>query len=292
MKNKSRQFTFLIFLLLIIWASSFVSIRYALKALSAQNLAFYRYFIASVFFIVVAFVKKIKLPQPQDIIGLLIVGVTGFTAYNLLLNFGEKQVDAGIASFIINTSPLFSIIYVVLKGEEKLLNRDWMAILTSFFGIAILAFSKTKTFTFNLSVIYIIGAALSQGMYFVFQKKFYKNYSPLEITSYAIWLGTIVLFFFSTPNLVEIQNLSTTQWGNLFYLGVFPGCIAYLIVSYCLTKYKMSSFANYLFLIPFIAVIISYIWLHEIPNYISLLGGLIIIMGILIKNKILFSTKQ
>jgi drug/metabolite transporter (DMT)-like permease len=73
----------------------------------------------------------------------------------------------------------------------------------------------------------------------------------------------------------------------LFFLGLFPGSIAYLIVALLINKYKMSSFASYLFLIPFIAVFTGYIFLKEVPALVSFLGGLVIIVGVLIKNKVL-----
>lgn len=284
MQKPKQALNFLIAILLIVWASSFVAIRYTLEAYNPENLAFLRYLIASVTFIVVALIKKTKLPNLKDIPGFFVLGFLGFALYNLFLNYGERTVDAGIASFIINTSPFFSIIFVVLRKEEIMKKSEWFGILFSFTGVAILIFSKSKKIEVNIDALLILAAAISQGVFFVLQKKYYTTYTPLEITSYAVWSGTIILFFFSSNSIPAFANADWKHIMALIYLGIFPGSIAYLIVSYSLSKYKMSNFASYLFLIPFIAVIIGYLFLGEVPSLIGLAGGIMIIIGILVKN--------
>jgi drug/metabolite transporter (DMT)-like permease len=58
-----------------------------------------------------------------------------------------------------------------------------------------------------------------------------------------------------------------------------------LIVAFALAKYKMGNFASYFFLIPFITLGIGFLLLDEVPSMAAFLGGLLIILGILIKNK-------
>jgi drug/metabolite transporter (DMT)-like permease len=54
-----------------------------------------------------------------------------------------------------------------------------------------------------------------------------------------------------------------------------------------LKKYQLSKISSYLFLIPFITVFIARITIHEVIYLNAIIGGLFIISGILIKNKIL-----
>ena len=287
MRNSKLLYVVLTSILLIVWATAFVAIRHALESFSPANLAFLRYLIASVSFVVVAFFKKFKIPDIKDIPGCFALGLLGIAAYNLLLNYGEQTVDAGLASFIINTSPFIAVIWVAVTKQEKLANSDWGGLILSFIGVAIIIFSSNRNLSLSIDALLIFGAAVGQSIYFVLQKKMLQRYSPLELTAYAIWIGTVIMLFFTNKPFQELQNAKTEHILSLVFLGLLPGSIAYLIVAYILAKYKMSSFASYLFLVPFIALFIGYLFLGEIPGWIALGGGLLIVVGILIKNKLL-----
>lgn len=287
MKENKWIYTTLVAVLLIVWATAFVAIRHGLESFSPANLAFLRYLIASLSFIIIACINKFRLPAAKDIPGCIVLGSLGIAAYNLLLNYGEQTVDAGLASFIINTSPFIAVIWVALTKQEKLSGTDWSGLILSFIGVAVIIFSGNNTFSLSIDALLIFGAAVSQGIYFVLQKKMLQKYSPLELTAYSIWIGTIILFFFTSKPFTALQTAETEHIFSLLFLGLLPGSIAYFIVAYLLAKYKMSSFASYLFLIPFIALFTGYLFLGEIPGWIALGGGLLIVVGILIKNKLI-----
>jgi drug/metabolite transporter (DMT)-like permease len=292
MINRNFTYPVLVGILLILWATAFVAIRHALEFFTPANLAFLRYLIASVSFILIAVFKKFKKPALMDVPHFLNLGFLGFTAYNLLLNYGEQQVDAGLASFIINTSPFIAVIWIALKREEELEKSDWIGLLMALLGIAIIIFSKNKTFSINIYALLILGAAIAQGIYFVVQKRILKKYTPLELTAYSIWAATLQMLLFTKAPFQQLMTAKTEHLFSLFFLGLFPGSIAYLIVALLINKYKMSSFASYLFLIPFIAVFTGYVFLNEVPSAISFIGGLMIIAGILVKNKIVKLAKH
>jgi drug/metabolite transporter (DMT)-like permease len=177
---------------LILRSTSYIGIRYALHSYSAENLAFLRYLTASAIFLVIAIFQKIRIPKLIDLPGLAALGLLGFTLYNLLLNYGETTVDAGTASFVINTVPFFSLIFAAVMGEEKPQKTDWIGMTIAFSGVALIIISKNKNFhAFKWNVCLILGAAICQALYFSVQKRFLKKYKPLELTSYAIWIGTL-----------------------------------------------------------------------------------------------------
>lgn len=287
MKTSNTGYVLLVSLLLILWATAFVAIRHGLESFSPANLAFLRYLVASASFGIIAIPGKFKAPQWKDIPAILFLGALGFAAYNLLLNYGEQKVDAGLASFIINTSPFIAVVWMVVKKDEHLAQADWIGLIISLVGIAVIIFSRNRSFSVNIEALLIFLAAICQGIYFVLQKGLLKRYKALELTAYSIWAGTLIMFFFTDQPFTELAQADSKHVASLIFLGLFPGSIAYLIVALILSKYKMSNFASYLFLIPFIAVFTGYVFLKEIPSFISFVGGMIIIIGILIKNRLI-----
>jgi drug/metabolite transporter (DMT)-like permease len=71
----------------------------------------------------------------------------------------------------------------------------------------------------------------------------------------------------------------------MFYLGVFPGALAYLAWNYSLSKAPASILASTLNISPVPAIIIAWIWLNEIPTALAIIGGAVAIAGVLVVNR-------
>ena len=79
------------FIAILVWGSAFTAIQIGLESFGPGELAFLRFASASIaaFFI---FFSRMKLPQKQDLPRLILVSISGFTGYHLLLNFGQRVV--------------------------------------------------------------------------------------------------------------------------------------------------------------------------------------------------------
>ena len=83
---------------LILWASGFAAIRVAVEGYSAGQMALLRFLIASAVLGGLALIRRSPLPRRADLPAIVVLGLTGFVVYNLLLAAGEKTVSAGAAS--------------------------------------------------------------------------------------------------------------------------------------------------------------------------------------------------
>src|SRR5690349_6414485 len=129
---------------LLLWASAFVGIRYAVREYDPGALALFRNLItAAALFAVGAFwrPKALKRPAAGDLARILIAGVIGIALYQVSLISGEQSVDAGTASLIINTSPIFTAVFALLILQERLGLRGWSGVFLGFFGAALLVTS-------------------------------------------------------------------------------------------------------------------------------------------------------
>ena len=91
-----------------LWASAFVGIRAALGSYSPGQLVLLRFLVASIVLIGYACCVRMPLPMLRDVPQIVLLGLSGITIYNLALNYGETQVTAGVASFIVGTVPIWT----------------------------------------------------------------------------------------------------------------------------------------------------------------------------------------
>lgn len=274
-----------IFFTIFLWASGFVGIRAGLEDYSPQGLALLRYLIASLCMSIFYFrLPKRNVIAWPDKLALLAVGVVGIGVYNLSLNYGELSLSSGISSFIISQSPLITMVIAILFLKERLNFLCVLGFTISVFGVFMIALSEKNGFTWDKSIIYIFIATLSAGFYSVLQKPYLSKYHSIEVTTYIIWGGTLFLLF-CTPALK--QDLAKASWETTLvvaYLGIFPAALGYLAWSYALSQIPASRAASFLYYMPFVATLLGWLYLDEIPVWLSIAGGIIAILGVWLVN--------
>ncbi len=99
------------------WASAFAGIRAGLQSYAPEHVALLRYATASLILLVIALRNGIQLPQRRDLLPIAILGFTGFTFYNVVLNKGEQNTASAVASLIVASAPIF--VALLAKGFLK-----------------------------------------------------------------------------------------------------------------------------------------------------------------------------
>ena len=287
-KNKEKQVEAKtlaqILVAIVFWSSAFAGIRSALQNYSPFHLALFRFLLASGVLVVYSIVKKIQLPNLRDLPKIMLLGFLGITVYHTALNFGEISVTAGSASLLIASTPALTAIFAIIFLKEKLNKWGWVGIVTSFFGVFLVALGEGHGLQFNFGAVLILVAAVSSSAYFVFQKPLLEKYDALPMTTYVICAGTFFMLIF-LPGLPQAM-LSAPLYSTLsvIYLGVFPGALAYVVWTYALSKTPASLVSSFLYLSPVLAILIAWVLLNEVPSSVSLLGGGLSILGVMIVN--------
>jgi len=269
----------------LIWSSAFPASRYALEYYSPMTLMLLRFILASATLIIIGFAKKIRLPEKKDILKFLIGGFVGIFLYMFFFNIGAVTVVSGVASFIVASVPVYTLILSRIFLKEVVKPMCWIGVAVSFCGLIIIMFSQLAGFAFNFGAILILGSALSSSVHNILQRGFLVKYTALEATTYSIVGATLFMLVFIPRMIGELPGQPLSANLVVTYLGVVPAALGYLCWGTALSKAeKTTHIAVFLYLIPFSASLIAFVWLGETFSLLTFLGGFIIIVGMAVTN--------
>ncbi|QAA76056.1 MAG: Permease of the drug/metabolite transporter (DMT) superfamily [Candidatus Bipolaricaulis sibiricus] len=270
--------------MLVMWASAFAAIRGALPFFSPGALALLRFLFASATLGALSLARGLPRPRRRDLPILLGLGLLGITIYHLCLNWGQQTVTAGAASLLIASAPMVTALLARLLLKEALGRWAWAGIVLGFGGIALITLGEGQELRVEPGALVILLAAVSASLYSVLQKKHVGRYPPLVFTTYVVWAGTIPMLVFLPHLMKALQTAPPAAIASVAYLGAFPGGLAYVLWVYGLSRTTASRLSSFLYLSPVLAIGIAWVWLREIPSWLSLAGGAVTIAGVALAN--------
>jgi len=264
-----------------LWASAFVGIRSAGRALAPGPLALARLLVASLALGALVLARREPLVRRPGLAGVAICGVLWFGAYNVALNAAERRVDAGTASLLVNIAPVLIAVLAAVTLREGLTRRLVAGCVVSFTGVAVIAVA-TSHHGLSASwgaVLCVIAAVVYTGGV-VAQKPALRHGSALSVTWLACLIGTVACLPFA-PALVDSAGrlpASAVLW--TVYLGLVPTAIGFSTWAYALARTDAGTLGSMTYLVPPIAVLLGWLLLGEVPPLLAVPGGLLCLAGV------------
>ena len=266
------------------WATAWVSIRVAVTAYTPAQLALGRYLIASAILLPLILARRPRFKKSDwpRIVG---AGLFGFTLYNLSLNAGEATITAGASALIGSTIPILSILSARIFLGERVNNRVWGGSAVALAGVALIAWGEERGLGFGVGAFLVLGAAMCAAIYNTLQKPLLAKYAALDVTSVAIFCGTILLIPLGSGLVQAVKTAPLVPTLNLLLLGAFPGALGYVLWMWCLAQMPVARLMNYLYLVAPLSILLGWLFLHELPSGLALIGGTITLAGVVYSGR-------
>ncbi len=276
-------------LVMLIWAFSWVVLKFTLREVPPFSLAFLRFLIASPVIFLLTLItrgrKKLKICW-REIPTYLVLGVTGVGALHAVEFIGLKYTSPINASLLVNLSVIFIALFAFLFLRENLGKKGWLGIGISFLGVFLLV-SKGAIFTFMGEETFrgdllFIASSFFWTIYTLLGKKFLEKKDILVVITYAFIFGTLSLVPFALyeNTFSLISEISVFSWLSIIYLAIFCSIIAYMFWFQTIKEEGASKVAAFLYLIPLLTAIFSTILLKEGLTLFIFFGGALIIYGV------------
>ena len=281
----------LLVMTMLFWAINFYVVKIAMDYYSPVGVATWRFLFGALSLCPVLFVQYRKSPKKFNFTGKdwLYMAITSFLGIFLTIyffNLGLKTTTAVNGSLIIATSPTITGVFSYFLLKKQLVPYQWLAILISFFGVAlILAKGELATIVqldFALGDVYILCMAVVFSLSQIVVNKFLQHIDAIVMTTITSIMALFLFALFSSPELLAV-NLPTSVefWSSIFFMGILGTGVAYSAFYFSVVKVGATTATLYMNLIPFFTVLLSYPF-GEPLYVVQLIGGLIIILGLIL----------
>ena len=273
------------FIAIFFWATAFVLTKVVLKEVDVTILGVLRYFFASIIVIFILIKKKIPLPKVKDIPAFIFAGFSGYAGYIALFNIATLLSSPSTLSVINALAPAITAIVAYFIFNEKIKLIGWLSMSISFCGILILTLWD-GVLTVNKGILYMLAGCLLLSLYNISQRYLTKKYSSFDVSMYSMLIGGILLVIYSPSSITNMFSISFTSLILIIYMSIFPSIISYFFWTKAFELAKNTTeVTSFMFVTPVLATLMGIIILGDIPKLSTLIGGVVIILGMILFNK-------
>lgn len=271
-----------------LWSTSATVSKLLLGALDSMQVLCVSALFASLFLLVLNIangnIKKLKAYKPKDYLHIVLIGLPGTFFYYLFLYTGMDRMPASQAMIINYLWPIMSVVFACILLKEKMTLRKGIAIAVSFLGMVIVVGGNLGDLSSGTlwGTLCCILAAMSYGLFTALNQRFGydKQISMMFYNFVAFVLTGLILVVTGS-----IPQLNLTQTMGMAYNGIFNMAVAATAWAVALESGKTAKISNLAYITPFLSLVWTAIFLKEEISIFSVVGLVVIVMGIFVQLK-------
>ena len=168
--------------------------------------------------------QRIKLPTP-DLIQCLVLGMLGVAASNYFYYLAIQRTSVAIAIIVQYTAPVWVLLYVVARGQQKLSAQKVAAVGVALAGIALTigivgAKSAQPLHLDRWGLIAALIASFSFAFYNVGGHGLLARYDRWRVLVWTLMSAAVFWLFWNPPWKVAAAHYTPAQWGFLFVFSM------------------------------------------------------------------------
>jgi drug/metabolite transporter (DMT)-like permease len=276
----NRRHAVMLIALALIWGSSFMFIKVAVRELSPSTLILGRLGLAALALAIVVPVaiglRETLVDLRAHWVGIVVVGAVNTAVPFWLLSWGETKVDSGLASVIQASVPIFNaVLAFAFFHEQRVSGRRLAGVGVGFVGVALLVGAQPHAKL--LGALAVVAMATCYGAGGLLTRRYLRTARP-----HAVALGTsVVAAVLVTPAGVAQAPAHIPGWkvlASVAVLGLLATACAYLLFFTIVAGAGADYAALVTYLVPPVALVYGAVFLGESVG-VAALAGLALILG-------------
>lgn len=280
-----------------LWGTSFAAAKVGLTELHPMNLVAFRFIIASaIFAVMLLLMRSANKIDYHDLPRFIILSFLAITSYFYIQFTGLTYTTTINSALIIATSPIYTAIFGVLYGLERISAKGALGITAAFLGVTTIITNGNLYGLFESSTIkgdlMLLCNAIVWAGFTLYGKNILQKYRPFVAMAYIHIFGTIMLLPFALipsfltpiPLQDQLPAISTNTVLATFYLAVLCSVFAYYTWYNGVDTIGAIRTAVFSYLNPLFAMIVGILFLGENITVYTLAGGILVILGVYATN--------
>jgi drug/metabolite transporter (DMT)-like permease len=276
--------------LALIWGSSFLWIKLALRSFSPGEIVVIRLALGTL--VLCAFLKARGEGVPRGAHVWAHLGVAALFANVIpfaLFAYGERQVDSAVAGILNATTPLWTIVVAIAAGQEKRPSPAKLAGIVVGFAGTIVIFSPWRHASQVMSWggLACLVAAACYGFTFVYMVRFLtgRGLSPLRLAAGQLLAGTVIAAVVLPLVGSPAPHLRADALVAVAILGAMGTGVAYRINYGLIVDEGASATSIVTYLMPIVSVGLGAVALGELIPLNVIIGMLIVLAGVALARR-------
>jgi len=215
--------------------------------------------------------------------------IAGFAILGVVLNqtmflAGLSLTSAHVASILITTIPIFTLIVAIALGLERTTVTKVAGIALALAGALLVVGGQGMAGLTDAmaGTLLIIGNCMAYAIYLVVSKPVVSRLSPSRVISRMFAVGAVLMLPIALPSLLRenFQAIPRSAWVGLVIVIAGPTVGAYLISAWALQYSESSLVAVYSYVQPVLTTVLAWAFLGERIRGIVAVAGLMIFAGV------------
>jgi drug/metabolite transporter (DMT)-like permease len=273
----------------LVWGCSFIFIELGLVFLSPFGVTFVRCALGAITLMIFAKARKVGLPKGKSIWRKLwVVAMLLNVVPGVLFTFAQQYITSALAGIINATTPLMTLIFMLLIFREEKIKREQVyGLLIGALGVmTVMGVWKELGDNQLIGVIALLIAVSCYGASYPYSTR---NVIPLRLKPEALATGQLLMATITLLPLFIFDGFSSDNYETksiiaMLCLGIFGSGFAY-IWNFSVTAAAGSAIGSTVtYITPVVAVIVGWLYLNEAIAWHEPVGALVVIIGALLSQ--------
>jgi len=273
----------------LVWGCSFIFIELGLVFLSPFGVTFVRCALGAITLMIFAKARKVGLPKGKSIWKKLwVVAMLLNVVPGVLFAFAQQYITSALAGIINATTPLMTLIFMLLIFREEKIKREQVyGLLIGALGVmTVMGVWKELGGNQLIGVIALLIAVSCYGASYPYSTR---NVIPLGLKPEALATGQLLMATMTLLPLFIFDGFSSNNYETksiiaMLCLGIFGSGFAY-IWNFSVTAAAGSAIGSTVtYITPVVAVIVGWLYLNEEIAWHEPVGALVVIIGALLSQ--------
>ncbi|MGA0079894.1 MAG: DMT family transporter [Candidatus Nanopelagicus sp.] len=273
----------------LVWGCSFIFIELGLVFLSPFGVTFVRCALGAITLLIFAKARKVGLPKGKSIWKKLwVVAMLLNVVPGVLFAFAQQYITSALAGIINATTPLMTLIFMLLIFREEKIKREQVyGLLIGALGVmTVVGVWKELGGNQLIGVIALLIAVSCYGASYPYSTR---NVIPLGLKPEALATGQLLMATMTLLPLFIFDGFSSNNYETksiiaMLCLGIFGSGFAY-IWNFSVTAAAGSAIGSTVtYITPVVAVIVGWLYLNEEIAWHEPVGALVVIIGALLSQ--------